>query len=98
MKLAVADGITDIDTVQQQVEMSERKKYLESHKYKIWQGSNGFWYTYLEGRKLIKRKNKRDLENIVISENMNNEMAKMAGMSEIFSNTEYQLIMANIFN
>ena len=37
------------------------------HKYKIWQGSNGFWYTYTKDRKLVKKKSKRDFENVVIS-------------------------------
>lgn len=68
LKQAVADGIIDIDSIQQQVELNERKKYLEMHKYKIWQGSNGFWYTYTKDRKLVKKKSKRDLENVVIRE------------------------------
>ncbi len=68
LKLAVADGIIDIDTIQQQVELNERKKYLEMHKNKIWQGSNGFWYTYIKDRKLVKKKSKRELENVVIRE------------------------------
>lgn len=68
LKLAIADGIIDIDILQQQVELNERKKLLESHQHKMWQGKNGFWYTYMDGRKLVKRKNKEDLEDFIIRE------------------------------
>lgn len=39
--------------------MNERKKYLEQHEYKIWQGKDGGWYTYLpdiEKKRILKRK------------------------------------------
>ena len=48
-------------------------KYLEKHNYKIWQGPNNYWYTYLpvndnsnKTKKLIKKLNKSDLNNAII--------------------------------
>ena len=41
-------------------------------KYKVWEGKNGFWYTYIpdisskKRRKLIKRKNKSDIDNFLL--------------------------------
>ena len=72
LKQALADGIIDINTLSKQIEMNERKKYLEMHKYNIWQGEkDGKWYTYLpdkkKGRRLIKRTNQRGIEDVIIS-------------------------------
>ena len=50
--------------------MQENKKILEQHKYSIWQGNNGKWYTYLpdekRGKILKKRTSKESIEEIVI--------------------------------
>lgn len=72
LKQALADGIIDINTLSKQIEMNERKKYLEMHKYNIWQGEkDGKWYTYLpdekKGRRLIKRISKEAIESGIIS-------------------------------
>lgn len=67
---AASEGILDLGTVRQQVEMSERKKYLELHKNKIWKGKNGKWYTELPEkgkRRLVKKTNLEDLENVIIN-------------------------------
>ena len=70
LKFALENGIIDINTIQTQIEMSQRQKYLEMHIYEIWQGNNGLWYTYLpdekKGRCLKKRKTQQDIENCVI--------------------------------
>ena len=50
----------------------KRQQYLDKHIYEIYQGSDGFWRTYLppedpdKKRKLLKRKSRKDLEDIVI--------------------------------
>ena len=38
LNYAVENGIVDINTITKQIEMNERKKYLEMHAYEIWQG------------------------------------------------------------
>ena len=70
LNFALAQGIIDFSTIQVQVEMYERKKYLDMHKNRIWQGENGKWYTELpaiggEKRRLIKRKRLEDVEEII---------------------------------
>ncbi len=44
---AIDSGIIDMRVIEEQIEMNERKKYLEMHPYKVWKGNNGKWYTYL---------------------------------------------------
>ena len=50
--------------------MTKRKELLSNHPYKIWEGTNGKWYTYLpdedKGRILKKRSSKKDIEDIVV--------------------------------
>lgn len=50
--------------------MTKRKELLSNHPYKIWEGTNGKWYTYLpdedKGRVLKKRSSKKDIEDIVV--------------------------------
>lgn len=70
LNFALAQGIIDFSTIQVQIEMYERKKYLDMHKNRIWQGENGKWYTELpaiggEKRRLIKRKRLEDVEEII---------------------------------
>lgn len=50
--------------------MKTRSEYLSKHEYKIWQGKDGKWYTYLpdeeKGRVLKKRSTQKEVENVVI--------------------------------
>lgn len=73
LKYAVDNGMIDLSYVQEQIEMNKRKELLEKHPYKIWEGKDGKWYTYIpdesknDERRLIKRTNLTSLENIVIA-------------------------------
>lgn len=72
LQYAVAQGIISADAIQAQIEMHERKRFLEMHKNKIWQGSNGKWYTELpatdtQKRKLVKKTHREDLEEEIIN-------------------------------
>lgn len=65
LKYAVDNGMIDLSCVQEQIEMNKRKELLEKHPYKIWEGKDGKWYTYLpdgEGRKLKKGQHKSRLK------------------------------------
>lgn len=70
LQFALESGMIDESTIQEKMEMNERKKYLEKHPYKIWKGKDGKWYTYLpdkkKTRRQVKRSIKNDLENIII--------------------------------
>lgn len=51
--------------------MTKRQQLLNNHPYKIWEGSNGKWYTYLpdeeKGRILKKKSTKKDIEDVIIT-------------------------------
>ena len=70
LKYAVDNGMIDLSYVQEQIDMSKRKELLERHPYKIYQGKDGKWYTYLpckdSGRKMFKRSTRENVENQVI--------------------------------
>lgn len=71
LNFALESGIIDINTLQGEIAMNERKKYLERHKNKIWQSGNGKWNTYIDlptenKRRRIKRSTKESLEDVII--------------------------------
>lgn len=72
LKYAMDNGIIDINTLQMQIEMNERRKYLEKHNHRIWQGADKLWYTKLDddtkknGRRLVKRKTEEEVQNEVV--------------------------------
>ena len=66
--LDICDKI-DISRIQKQVDDMKKDEFLSKHPYKISQGKDGKWRTYLPkddgGRKQIKRVHKKDLEKVV---------------------------------
>ena len=69
LQFAIQNGMIDTALVQEKIEMQKREKILEKHPYAIWEGKDGKWHTYLpngDERKHVKRKEKKDIENIVI--------------------------------
>lgn len=69
MRFIIDSGMIDIGDVQNSIEAMKRKELLEKHPYRIWQGQDGKWYTYLpdkEGRKLKKRTTQKAIEDDVI--------------------------------
>lgn len=68
LKKALDYGIVDSDTIRLQVaQMTD--DILSRHPHKVWQSDNGYWYTYLDtdnGRKLIRRLQKEELEDAIV--------------------------------
>ena len=62
----------DLECLEHNIEMKKREEILNQHPYSIWQGkTNGSRYTKLPddtkvNPRTIKRKNKIDIENIII--------------------------------
>lgn len=87
LKYAVEHGMIDTELVQEQVEMQKRKELLEKHPYKIYQGKDGYWYSYLPdketGRKKIKSKSEKIIENKVIEYLKEQELNPTVG--DVFS-------------
>lgn len=70
VKYALENGMIDLSSIQNDIEMIKRNQSLEKHTYHIWQGTNGKWYTYLpdeeKGRKLIKRTSEKDIQDVIV--------------------------------
>jgi len=70
LKYAIENGMIDAALVQEKIEMQRRKDLLEKHPYKIYEGKDKKWYTYLpddeKGRVFKKRNTKAELEDLVI--------------------------------
>ena len=70
LKYAIENGMINISYVQEQIEMNKRKELLDKHPYKIWQGKDGKWYTYLpdekKGRVLKKKTTQKGIEDTIV--------------------------------
>lgn len=64
------NDIINMDFVQKEIEMNERLKYLEMHKFKIWEGTDKKFHTYLpdkeKGRIPKKRNTLQEIEELII--------------------------------
>ena len=47
LKYISDNAMIDMAYVQNEIEMQKRKELLNKHPYKIWQGTDGYWNTYL---------------------------------------------------
>ena len=65
LQFALEHDMIDLSSIQAEADEMERKRLLQQHKNKIWQGKNGKWYTYLND-KLTKRETKQGLENLLV--------------------------------
>lgn len=61
------NGILD-ETVICKIKEMENQEYLKKHRYKIYQNKDGRWVTYLPDRKRIQRKDRAELEKLIVSE------------------------------
>lgn len=70
LKYAIENGIIDLSCVQEQIEMKKRDNLLREHPFKIWQGSDGYWNTYIpddkKGRVRKKKKTEKEIQDIII--------------------------------
>ena len=72
LQFIINNGIIDINDVQNSMEVMKREELLKKHPYKIWQGKDGKWYTYLpddskkDGRRLVKRTEENELGKVVV--------------------------------
>ena len=72
LRYAVDNGIINIDTIRQNFEMNKRQEYLAMHKSKVWNSTDGKWYTFVpdirkpKGKRLIKRSTKEKLDDFLV--------------------------------
>lgn len=65
------NGILD-ETVICKIKEMENQEYLKKHRYKIYQNKDGRLVTYLPDRKRIQRKDRAELEKLIVSYYKNN--------------------------
>ena len=68
LKYAIENGIIDIAEIQLRVDDMRKTKYIENHDQAIWE-SGGYWFTHVKtsrGRKLLKRKTRESLNELII--------------------------------
>lgn len=72
LKYLEDSGKVDLSDVQDAIEMKERQEVLKRHPYKITQGKDGYWRTYLKdsskesGYKLIKKSTRKKLDDTLV--------------------------------
>ena len=70
LQYAVEHDMLDEEYVQDQIEMLKREELLKKHPYKIWQGTDGKWRTYLpdeeKGRNMKKRNTEAAIQDLVV--------------------------------
>lgn len=90
LKYAIENGMIDLSYVQDQIEMSERKKYLQMHKYKVWQGKDGYFYTKVvddskqNNRRMIKKSKISALEDAIINYYKQKEKERDPNIKDVF--------------
>lgn len=91
----------DLTYVQEQVEMKKREETLKRHQYSIWHNNKeDVWYSYLpddsrpNNRKKIKRKRRRDLEDVICDfySSEQNEHQDMAGKNFSIESMFYEFM------
>lgn len=70
LKYAIENDIINMEHIQEQMRMKENQNFLQQHPYKIWEGKDGKWYTYLldenKGRVKKKKNSKSEIESVII--------------------------------
>lgn len=73
LKYIEEQGIINLNDVREKMEQDKRNKILDNHPYSIFQDKDGRWKTTVKdatkknGKRLIAKKNRRDLEDYIIS-------------------------------
>lgn len=70
MRYAVENGIIDVGTVIDAINMKKKEEILEKHNYKVYKGNDNYWHTYVkkegEKRREIRKKSKDKLLDYLI--------------------------------
>ena len=72
LKKLISSGIMNLSDTEEIISMIERKEILERHQYKVYEGSDGLWHTYLPDstkttkRRHIKRRTKNEVETAIV--------------------------------
>lgn len=71
LKYVIENDMIDLSHIREQINMNRRKELLQKHPYKIWNGTDNKWHTYLpdekKGRVPRKRSSKKEIEDVIIA-------------------------------
>lgn len=86
LSFAVNSGMLDLTYVQSLIKMSERKELLSKHPYKIWQGKDGKWYTYVckDGKRYLKKRKSKEALKDSVAEYLKEELTNPT-LEEVFN-------------
>lgn len=69
LQYAISNGMLNVAYVQEEIQMHKRDELIKKHPYKIWEGNDGNWHTYLpdsiKGRIPKKRKTKELIQELI---------------------------------
>ena len=85
----------DLRDLESEIEVKKKKRILENWEHDIWQGSNGYWYTYayVNGkRKMIKKRHKEDLEEFIVQAEENPTIEELFDMWIKYKEEHYRLV------
>lgn len=70
LRFILNNGMIDLDDVQSCMNAMKSRELLKRHTYKVWQGKDGKWRTYLpdvqKGRVLKKRNTEKEIQNLIV--------------------------------
>ena len=69
LKIVLEQGNINLAEVLERRNMLKRAEILKKHQYKVWEGRDGWWYTYMpkpHGRVQRKRRTREELEDAII--------------------------------
>ena len=71
LKYLIENGKINLPEIINEMERKSEDNYIKQHRYNIWQGKNGKWYTYLpdekKGRVQRERNSEDEIKKIIIS-------------------------------
>lgn len=91
LKMAIENGSIDIDALKRDAEEMKRKSALDKHEHKIWQGSDGNWYTFVpddtkdKKRRKVKKKERDDLIEYLVNFYSDNDTGEYANPNLTFA-------------
>ena len=74
--MVIEDIILSEEAISKALSMIKKEEYLKKHKYEIYNGKDGKWYTYLPddtkkyGRRLVKRRKKQVRKKLLLRKNL----------------------------
>ena len=73
LNLAIDGDILDLAVMRRMYEMAKREEYLKLHRFKVYQGKDGRWFTYVpdprkeSGRRQVVRHTRSELDDAIVA-------------------------------